>query len=146
MKLGFASKRFRQFTFKHRIISIFFLIVLIPFVCLGLASLFTINSILVNKVGTSLQSNLKQDLLILDNTLNNLNHVSQQLAFGGGTNRILEQLQEETSRFEIIRLRNEMKYELNVVTFSNPNVGLTLYYNQDTGEYDFENFMVRESF
>lgn len=146
MKLGFISRRFRQFTFKHRIISIFFLIVLIPFVCLGLASLFTINSILANKVGTSLQSNLKQDLLILDNTLNNLNHVSQQLAFGGGTNRILEQLQEETSRFEIIRLRNEMKYELNVVTFSNPNVGLTLYYNQETGEYDFENFMVRESF
>ncbi|MEK0315775.1 sensor histidine kinase [Cohnella sp. 56] len=146
MKLGVISKRFRQFTFKHRIISIFFLIVLIPFVCLGLASLITINSILVNKVGSSFQSSLKQDLLIMDNTLNNLNHVSQQLAFGGATNRLLEQLQVETDRFEIIRLRNEMKYDLNVVTFSNPNVGLTLYYNPETGEHDFENFMVRESF
>jgi len=146
MKLNFVIERYRQLTFKNRIITIFTLIILVPFICLGLASLFTINSILVNKVGSSIQSNLRQDVLTMENTLNNLNHVLQQITFGGGTNKLLEQLQYATEPFERIRLRNEMKSELNVITFSNPNIGLTMYYFKNTDEYDFENFPVRDPF
>jgi two-component system sensor histidine kinase YesM len=146
MKLNFVLERYRQLTFKNRIITIFTLIILVPFVCLGLASLFTINSILVNKVEGSIQSNLRQDVLTMENTLNNLNHVLQQITFGGGTSKLLEQLQQESEPFERISLRNELKSELNVITFSNPNIGLTMYYFEKTGQYDFENFPVREPF
>ncbi|OMF30794.1 sensor histidine kinase [Paenibacillus sp. FSL H8-0548] len=145
MKLNFVLDRYRQFTFKNRIITIFTLSILIPFVCLGLVSLFAINSILANQVQGSIQSSLRQEILALENTLNNLNHVSQQLVFGS-TNRLLEQLQHESDPFERLRLRNQLKSELNVITFSNPNIGLTLYYFENTKEYDFENFFVREQF
>lgn len=137
--------RFRNVTFKNRMMSILIVSSLIPFVCLGVVSFYTIDSIMTNKVESSVQSGLKQEVLAMENTLNNLNHVSQQLAFGGGTNRLLEQLYHETDPYEILRLRNEIKSELNVLTFSNPNVGLTMYYYPDTDKYDFENFFVRDS-
>lgn len=144
MRGHLLSKRLNQFTFKNRIISIFILCSLVPFVSLGAVSFYTIDSIISNRVENSIQSRLEQDVLALENTLNNLNHVSQQLAFGGGTNRLLEQLEHETEPYELLRLRNLIKSELNIITFSNPNVGLTLYYYPDTGKYDFENFFVRD--
>ncbi|MFD2612400.1 sensor histidine kinase [Paenibacillus gansuensis] len=94
----------------------------------------------------ALQSNLKQDLTTLENAINNLNHVSQQLAYGGGTNRLLEQLQAESEPYERLRIMNEIKTELNVISFSNPNVGLLMYYDAGQGTYNFENFRVRGTF
>lgn len=146
MKINYIKDKYRQIPFKKRIIAIFFLSVLIPFVCLGWVSLYTINSILTNKVEGSIQSILKQEILGLENTLNNLNHVSQQLAFGVGNNKLLEQYYFEEDLFNKSRYRNDLKSDLNVVTFSNPNVGLTFYYFADREEYDFENFPVRDTF
>jgi two-component system sensor histidine kinase YesM len=76
------------------------LISIIPFICLGIISFSTIDSILSNKVEGAIQSRLKQDLISMENTLNNMNHVSQQLAFGGATNRLLEELQVEKDPYE----------------------------------------------
>lgn len=146
MNFQFLINKYRKITFKKRIIAIFIFSVLIPFICLGWISLYTINSILTNKVESSIQSNLKQEILGLENTLNNLNHVSQQLAFGIGNNKLLEQLYYEKDPFIKSRYRNDLKGDLNVITFSNPNVGLTFYYYNDKQEYDFENFPVRDNF
>lgn len=146
MNVNAAADRLKQITFKNRIISIFLLSSLIPFISLGFISFYTIDSIIANKVESSIQSSLKQEVLAMENTLNNINHVSQQIAFGGGTNRLIEQLQTEKDPYERIRLRNEMKSELNVVTFSNPNVGLAMYYYPETGQHDFENAVVRDGF
>jgi len=146
MNFQFLINKYRKITFKKRIIAIFIFSVLIPFICLGWISLYTINSIITNKVESSIQSNLKQEILGLENTLNNLNHVSQQLAFGIGNNKLLEQLYYEKDPFIKSRYRNDLKGDLNVLTFSNPNVGLTFYYYEDKQEYDFENFPVRDNF
>ncbi|MFB9330809.1 sensor histidine kinase [Paenibacillus aurantiacus] len=136
---------FKQVTFKNRIITIFIVSSLIPFICLGMVSFYTIDSIITNKVESSIKSELEQDLLAMENTLNNLNHVSQQIAFDGGTNKLIERLQGVTEPYEKLQLRNEIKSELNVIVFSNPNVGLTMYYAPDTRTYDFENFFVRDN-
>lgn len=125
---------------------IFMISSLIPFICLGFLSFFTIDSIIQNKVETSLQNNLKQDLMTLENTLDNLNHVSQQLSVGGGANRILEDLLLEKDGYRKIQLMKELKSELNLLSFSNPNIGLMMYYHANTGNYDFENFRVRSGF
>src|SRR5690554_3380724 len=107
---GNPLKKFKQVTFKKRIIIIFLCSSLIPFTCLGFLSFYTIDSILRNKVEGSLQSNLRQDLITLENTLNNLNHVSQQLAYGGTVNNYIEGLQNEPPMpFELIQIRNEIK-------------------------------------
>ncbi|WP_310735514.1 sensor histidine kinase [Cohnella herbarum] len=117
-----------------------------PFICLGFISFFTIDSIIGNKVENALQSNVKQDLMTLENTLNNLNHVSQQLAYGGGMNKLFEQLDGEKEPYERLRLMNEIRSELNNISFSNPNVGLLMYYDADNRSYNFENFSVRGTF
>jgi two-component system sensor histidine kinase YesM len=139
-------KRLHNVTFKNRIILIFLISSLAPFVCLGLISFYTIDSIIDNKVEGALQSNLKQDIMTLENTLNNLNHVSQQLAYGGGTNRLIEQLDTVAEPYERLRLNNEIRSELNNITFSNPNIGLLLYYDPDAKTYEFENFGIRGDF
>lgn len=139
-------KRLHNVTFKNRIILIFLISSLAPFVCLGLISFYTIDSIIDNKVESALQSNLKQDIMSLENTLNNLNHVSQQLAYGGGTNRLIEQLEQESEPYERLRLNNEIRSELNNLTFSNPNIGLLMYYDPDDQSYEFENFRIRGDF
>ncbi|MDF2834768.1 MAG: histidine kinase [Paenibacillus sp.] len=141
-----AMKRLHNVTFKNRIILIFLISSLAPFVCLGLISFYTIDSIIDNKVESALQSNLKQDIMTLENTLNNLNHVSQQLAYGGGTNRLIEQLDTATQPYERLRLNNEIRSELNNITFSNPNIGLLMYYDPDAKTYEFENFGIRGDF
>lgn len=146
MNYKFIIDKYRKITFKKRIIAIFVVCMLIPFLCLGLISWYTINSILTNKVESSIVSNLQQERLQLENVLNNLNHVSQQLAFGVNNNRLLEQLYYEQDLFNKSRIRNDLKGDLNVVTFSNPNVGLMLYYFPDSETFDFENFPVREHF
>jgi two-component system, sensor histidine kinase YesM len=136
----------KNVTFKNRIIFIFLITSLTPFICLGFLSFYTIDSIIGNKVESALQSNLKQDLITLENTLNNLNHVSQQLAYGGGTNKLIEQLESEMDPYERLRLMNEIRSELNIITFSNPNVGLLLYYDPSARTYQFENVIVRDGF
>ncbi|QJD88404.1 histidine kinase [Cohnella herbarum] len=125
---------------------IFLISSLTPFICLGFISFFTIDSIIGNKVENALQSNVKQDLMTLENTLNNLNHVSQQLAYGGGMNKLFEQLDGEKEPYERLRLMNEIRSELNNISFSNPNVGLLMYYDADNRSYNFENFSVRGTF
>ncbi|SDX62273.1 two-component system, sensor histidine kinase YesM [Paenibacillus sp. CF384] len=84
--------------------------------------------------------------MTLENAINNLNHVSQQLAYGGGTNRLLEQLAVEQEPYERLKLLNDIKTELNVISFSNPNVGLMMFYDPKTDTHDFENFRVRGTF
>lgn len=138
--------RLNNVTFKNRIIVIFLISSLTPFICLGFLSFYTIDSIIGNKVEGALQSNLKQDLLTLENALNNMNHVSQQLAYGGGTIKLIEQLAAEQEKYEQLRLLGEIKAELNNITFSNPNIGLLMYYAPETREYSFENFAVRGDF
>jgi two-component system, sensor histidine kinase YesM len=82
----------------------------------------------------------------MENALNNMNHVSQQLAFGGATNRLLEELEVEKDPFERVQLISGIKSEMNLITFSNPNVGLMLYYYPDYKSYKFENFQLRGNF
>lgn len=139
-------KRLNNVTFKNRIIFIFLISSLTPFICLGFLSFYTIDSIIGNKVESALQSNLKQDLLTLENTLNNLNHVSQQFAYGGSAIKRLEELETVQQPYEKLRLNNEIRGELNNITFSNPNIGLLMYYDATKNTYDFENFRVRGEF
>nr|WP_204955890.1 histidine kinase [Metabacillus crassostreae] len=142
----FIVNPFSQVTFKNRIIFIFLISTFIPFICLGVISFYTIDSIIDNKVESSIQSNLKQDLVTLENSLNNINHVSQQLAFGGRVTLLLEELQNESEPSQKIELISEIKSEINLISFSNPNVGLIMYYYPDTGLHDFENYKLRNDF
>lgn len=135
-------------TLKKRIFIIFLCSTLIPFICIVLISYYTIYSILTNKIQNGIQSNLKQVELSLESTISNLNHVSQQLAFPGSVGKKLDLMLslEPSQAYERSQMISNLRDELSLVTFTNPNIGLTLYYFQNDHTYDLENVGVKDQF
>ena len=133
-------------TLRRRILVFFLLFSLIPFVSIGLISFYSINSILTNKVKTGYENSLAQVESALENTFSNLNHVSQQLAFEGTVGQQLEQLLAGGYPFERSQIMENLKSQLSLITFTNPNIGLTLYYFAKDRSIQFENFPVKSDF
>ncbi|MGW8441805.1 histidine kinase [Paenibacillus sp. S33] len=134
-------------TLKKRIFLLFFLSAFIPFISIFEISYYTIDSIFANKINDGIRSNLQQVTSSLENSINNLNHVTQQLSYRGTLGEKLDEVLKPSSNiFELIEARDELKNELNVVTFTNPNIGLTLYYFQKEGTTQFANFPIKDRF
>lgn len=140
------KSRLKRLTLKNRILLLFAAATLIPFICTCYLSYNTITSILNTKLQSGIQSNLKQVRLSLENTLNNLNHVSQQLTFKGNVGRQLEMFLMAKQPYDRSYLTDEIKNQLNLITFTNPNVGLTLYYLRDDQTTLFENTGMKQPF
>jgi len=135
-----------NWTLKHRIIVIFIASSLISFVSIALVSNYAINSLLENKIQNVIQSNLKQVQLSLENTIANLNHISQQLSYQGSVGKKLDRFLSEHDSFERAQLVTELQSELNIITFTNPSIGLTMYYLPDGEDILFNNYPVKEGF
>ncbi|QGR00301.1 sensor histidine kinase [Paenibacillus psychroresistens] len=136
-------------TLKKRIIIIFLFSTLIPFICIGLISYYTIYSILTNKIQSGILSSLNQVELSLENTISNLNHVSQQLVSSqGSVVKKLDQLlsADEDKPYDRHQMKSDLKEELSLISFTNPSIGLTLFYFDKDHSYDLENSGVRTSF
>ncbi|WP_274655219.1 sensor histidine kinase [Paenibacillus humicola] len=133
-------------TLKRRIMIIFLSSSFVPFVCIALISYYAIYSILTNKIHAGIQSNLRQVELSLEGSINNLNHVSQQLAIGGSVGNNLDLLLSTNQPFQKSVIRDDIKRDLNLSLFANPNIGLTMYYFADDGTYDFESLPVKDHF
>ncbi|AEI43407.1 integral membrane sensor signal transduction histidine kinase [Paenibacillus mucilaginosus KNP414] len=141
-----AYRYLQGLTLKRRIMILFLGSSLIPFLSIGAISYSTIYSMLQNKIQSGIVSNLKGVQQSLENTLTNLNHVSQQLAFEGSVGRKLDLLLAAKEPYERSRLTEEVRNELSLITFTNPNIGLTLYYFQKEGTTIFENMGVKDGF
>ncbi|WP_274365939.1 sensor histidine kinase [Paenibacillus thermotolerans] len=133
-------------TLKRRIFFIFIFSSLVPLVCITIISYYAINSILSNKIESGIRSNLKQVTLSLESSINSLNHISQQFAYEGTIVRELEELMVTKEPFLRMKLQHQFKSKLNLITFTNPDVGLTMYYFEKDRKYQFENLPVKYSF
>ncbi len=134
-------------TLKRRIFLIFLVSSVVPFLSIFIISNYTIDKIFDNKIKSGINSNLRQVELSLGNSISNLNHISQQLAYGGNiVKQIDDVLFQSMDRYQRIQTKNQLKSELNLITFSNPNIGLALYYIQKEDAIQFENFPVKETF
>lgn len=140
------GKVFSPLTLKKRIVLIFLLSSFVPFLCISLISYYTISSILANKIEDGIMSNLRQVALSLENSLTNLSHISQQLAYAGTTVKELEELMNTEEPFQRLKLQHEFKSKMNLITFTNPDIGLTMYYFSKDHNYHFENLPVKYSF
>ncbi|MGO4546320.1 sensor histidine kinase [Paenibacillus sp. 2TAB23] len=135
-----------RMTLKNRILLLFAAATLIPFILTCYVSYNTITSILNTKLQAGIQSNLKQVRLSFENTLSNLNHVSQQLAFEGNIGKQLELFLTAEKPYDRSYLTDQIKYQLNLITFTNPNIGLTMYHFRNDSSIHFENMGVKDSF
>lgn len=125
----------------------FFLSAFIPFISIFAISYYTIDSIFANKIDDGIRSNLQEVTSSLENSITNLNHVTQQLSYSGTVGKRMDGfLNPSSDIFELIEARDELKSELSVVTFTNPNIGLILYYFQKEGTTQFGNFPIKDHF
>ncbi|WP_325050445.1 sensor histidine kinase [Cohnella endophytica] len=82
----------------------------------------------------------------LENTFTNLNHVSQQLAFEGTIGQELNELLLSQKPFERSQITEQLKSQMSLVTFTNPNIGLVLYFFTSNNSIMFENSPVKDGF
>ncbi len=140
---------FRLNTLKNELTGILILSSLIPIAFLGIMSYYTISSIQQNKVTSGIYSALNQAKQGIENTLNNLNYASKQLALNGEIGEDLNSYLSGNNSFEKFSIRTSIEQNLRVINFSNQDLGLMMYY-LPSAEKDskilFENLQVESDF
>ncbi|XID90588.1 sensor histidine kinase [Paenibacillaceae bacterium WGS1546] len=139
-------KSLARMTLKTRILYVVAVSALVPFFSTVWLSYDAMSTILSSKLESSVSSNLTQVQLSFENTFNNINHISQQLAVPGIIGNKLDLYLMTTEPFQRQQLFEEIKTELNLITFTNPTIGLAMYYFQDQNRYLFENAALKDRF
>lgn len=140
----FFARYAKQITLRRRMVLIFVASTLVPFLCVFIVSYHTMATILSTNLENGVRSNLRQIQLSLEHTISNLNHVSQQLSYKGSVGKKLEHYLAATESFERVQLAEEIRTELNLITFTNPNIGLVFYYFADDNKFIFQNTGVKD--
>ncbi|GHI00028.1 sensor histidine kinase [Neobacillus kokaensis] len=130
---------------KNRLIVILLLSSFIPIFLIGFISYDSISTLQDHKMRSGIQNDLQKIKITLEGNLENLNHVSQQLAFGGGVGNDLYTYLTNNSVEKVVAERS-IKEKVGFIGSSNPNISLMLYYNIDKKSYMFQNYPVRDHF
>ena len=111
----------------------------IPLVLIGLVSFYTIMYEMRNRVEVAIQSNLKQVRVNLENALNNLDYVSRQLAFSGTIAEKFVAYMDSEVLFDKYLLNVDIKNSISIISNTNPNIGVILYYSEKNRDVLFSN-------
>ncbi|WP_277678407.1 sensor histidine kinase [Gracilibacillus dipsosauri] len=136
----------QSLSLKSRIAILFAISTFIPLMFTVLFSYHTMSTILTNKLHTNFNSNLHQISLTIENTINDMNYVSQQIDFSENIQFRLKTYLKMEDSLEKTRLYEDIKNELNLITFSNPNIGLSLIYVEKENKYLFNSHGVKDEF
>ncbi|MDR0269903.1 histidine kinase [Paenibacillus sp.] len=131
---------------KRKLVHVLLLSTFIPLLLIGIISYTSMHTILETKITSGIHSNLKQVRVSLENVLGNLNYASQQLAFDGRVGKDIYAYMTNDHPYDRKILAGEIETEMNLLTSTNPNIGLMFYYNQGTNQILFPNLLVREGF
>ncbi|RCW49018.1 sensor histidine kinase [Paenibacillus prosopidis] len=134
----------RPYSLRNRLLVILPLTALTPLILIGSISYYSMHSILENKTKAGILSHLHEVRISLDNTLRQLNHVSQQLAYDGVVGKNLENYL-ISKTYEKKKLEEEIEKEISMISFTNPDLGLIFYYSNQSGKHFFENFPVNDT-
>lgn len=136
-------KFFRIRTLKVKLYIILILSTLLPLVFIGSLSYISIRSILINKIEKGFQTTLDQVRMSLENTLYNLDYTSQQFADKGLFGEDLQKMLSSKDIYEAAKLEEKISESLNILNFTNPNIGIMFYYFPETGKVMFSNQVTR---
>lgn len=89
----------------------------------------SLHSILTHKIRAGIDASLKQEATGLENVLSNLDFVSKQFALDGQTAERVNAYLNAKKLTEKADMMKEIEESLNIVNFTNPNLGLTVYYS-----------------
>ncbi|GAA3403725.1 sensor histidine kinase [Paenibacillus hodogayensis] len=142
----FPNRSGLLYTLRSRVIVVLLLNSLVPLILIGGISYFSFVSILEHKIQNSIQNNLKKATFSLENELNSLNHVSMQLSFEQGIGKDLEQYQSYMDVYDKYNLELAIQNYIDLITYTNPNLGLTYYYFSDNKQTAFKKKKIRPEF
>ncbi|URN95758.1 MAG: histidine kinase [Candidatus Pristimantibacillus lignocellulolyticus] len=137
---------YRLFTssLKSRLYTLMIICSTIPIILIGSLSMYSISSILDNKIDKGLMNHLDQVRGNLITMLNNLEYSSQQFTINGLIGSDLANWLEIEDLHDSLTLSSDIQKKINLFNFTNPTVGLTMYYNRDSESVVMSNQLVKE--
>ncbi|WP_308638235.1 cache domain-containing sensor histidine kinase [Paenibacillus silvisoli] len=142
----FAPKQRRAQSLKNKLILILLLSAFIPLALLGWVSYLSIEEITNKKIESGLFNSLNQGSYNLNSTLNNMDYASLQLTNEGNVGQKLTDYLTTDSIYQQLELSQDIQQNLNLVNFTNPNLGVMFYYFPKSKEVKFENLVVEPDF
>ncbi|WP_163538630.1 histidine kinase [Gracilibacillus sp. YIM 98692] len=136
----------QSLSLKSRIAVVLAIGTLIPVLFTVLFAYHSMSTILTNKLHDSVYSNLHQIRLSLENTIDDLNYVSQQIAYSEDILFKLSGYLELEQSYDRTKYYEDIRKELNLITFSNPSIGLSLIYLEENQNYLFNSHGVKQGF
>ncbi|SFS46510.1 sensor histidine kinase [Paenibacillus sp. BC26] len=133
-------------TLRNRLYVILGLNALIPLLLVIFISYKSVYPLLDQRIRTGIQSNLNLYQLSLENTLVSLNNVSQILAFDGRIGKKLSLFLSEKDLYTKTQINNDILQDLNIISSTNPTLGLFFYYFKDNQNILYQNFSVNKQF
>ncbi|RAP77557.1 sensor histidine kinase [Paenibacillus montanisoli] len=146
MMVAFIPKQRKAHSLKNRLILILLLSALIPLALLGWVSYRSIEEITTKKIESGLFNSLNQGSYNLQSTLNNMDYASLQLTNEGSVGQKLTDYLTTGSVYQQMELSQDIQQNLNLVNFTNPNLGVMFYYFPKKSEVRFENLAVEPGF
>jgi len=131
---------------KSRLVATLLMSTLIPLLLLGAISYLALQNVFQQKIENGIQNTLAQTRINLENTLSNMEYASLQLSQEGSVGQSLSRLLASQRVFEQMQLTTEIQRNMNLVNFTNPYLGVILYYFSDPKEIRFENRDIRTDF
>ncbi|TNJ63627.1 HAMP domain-containing protein [Paenibacillus hemerocallicola] len=113
---------------------------IVPILLVGISSYYSIYTILDSKTASGINSSLQQVRSNMEMLYRNLNYVSQQM-----TNRDLNLLFKADTAIDKYILSQNVFAHLNLVAYTNPDIGLFYIANRETKDFLFQNYPVKAS-
>ncbi len=120
---------FKSGTLRRTLVIYLLIACLFPPILISFYTYSSLHSILTNKIRAGIDASLRQEATGLENVLSNLDFVSKQFALDGQTAERVNQYLNTGKVTEKAEIMKDIEESLNVVNFTNPNLGLTVYYN-----------------
>ncbi len=138
---------FKRGTLRRTLVIYLMIACLVPSALLAGYTYTAMHGILKNKIQTGIEAGLKQEATGIENLLSNLDFVSKQFALDGQTAAKVNAFLNTDRMTEKVELSMNIEDNLNVVNFTNPNLGLMAYINEQADvPILFSNLSVRDDF
>jgi Putative regulator of cell autolysis len=133
-----------KLSIKNRILTLFIGPMLL-FIVLSVVSYSAISAILNNKLQLNIQDNLNQFQNYLDNSLTDLNYVSQQLVEGSAGEDVVTYFSAEKPYNKSMAV-NDVKRQIDIISFTHPQLSLISYYFRSSHSPLFESSTIAGQF
>lgn len=125
---------FKSGTLRRTLVIYLLIACLFPPILFSAYTYSSLHSILTGKIRSGIDASLKQEATGMENMLNDLDFVSKQFALDGRLAELVNGYLKTSQTYDKAEIKQDIEDSLNLVNFTSPNVGLTVYYMPKAAE------------